>query len=129
MEKRCFFVAPKDTLFKQLVASLLLDLADDIALYESQAVDFDNLLEEVLMVSPDVVLLDEASPFSTEDFLVRLLIIRPGVPVIFINHESNSLHIVRRETQLLSSSHDLINMLHQVHTSRRYATTKESAEG
>lgn len=128
MEKRCFFVAPKDTLFKQLVARLLLDLADDIALYESQAVDFDNLLEEVLKVSPDVVLLDEASPFSKEDFLVRLLIKKPGVPVIAINHESNSLHIIHRDTLLLSSSHDLINMLHQVHNSRGCATTKESAK-
>jgi chemotaxis response regulator CheB len=115
LEKRCFFVAPKDSLFKQLVAGLLLDLADDINLYESRAVDFERLMDEFLVVSPDVVLLDEASPFSKDDFLVRLLIMKPGVPVIVISHESNSIHVVRRETQLLSSSHDLINMLHQVH--------------
>ena len=47
VNKRCFLVGRKDSLFKQLVASLLVDMMDDLDLYENKAVEFDALLEEI----------------------------------------------------------------------------------
>jgi len=43
-----------------------------------------------------------------DDFLTRLLISRPGLPVIVISENSNVMHVVRRETRQLNSSRDLL---------------------
>ena len=114
MEKVCFLAGRKDSLFKQLVASLLRDLADNLKLHESQADDFEGLLNEVLMVKPNVILLEDTSPFSKKSFLVRLLVSKPNLPVIVISENSNEIHILRRETVLLSSSSELIRAIDQI---------------
>ena len=114
MEKRCFLAGKQDSLFKQLVAGLLIDLADNLKLYECRAVDFDGLLDEVSKIEPHMILLEESSLFSEDSFLVRLLIAKPGLPAIVISENSNTMHIVRRETMLLSSSDDLINAINQM---------------
>ena len=101
----------KESLFIQLVASMLIDLIDDLELYESNTVDFSNLLEEVARAEPDIILLEESPPFSENSLLIRLLANIPDLPVIVISEDSNLMHIVRRETRLLSSSHDLVKTI------------------
>lgn len=114
MEKRCFFLGRKDSLFRQLVASLLIDLTVNLDLYESDAASTDQLLEEVAKFQPHIILLEESPPFSEDPFLVRLLIAQPGVPVIVIGEESNYMYILRLETNLLSSSDELIKAIERI---------------
>jgi len=114
LEKRCFLVGRTDSLFKQLVASLLVDLTDEFELCENNAVDPVELLDEIKDARPDMILLEELSPFSEDSMLTHLLINIPNVPVIVISEDSNFMHIVRRETRQLTSSNDLIETLHLV---------------
>lgn len=113
MKKLCFLVGRQDSLFKQLVAGLLRDLAENLNIFESNTADFEDLLNEISKMKPHLILLDDASPFSKESFLVGLLINRPNLPVIVLSENSNEMHIVRRETVLLKSSNDLIKAIDQ----------------
>ena len=113
LENLCLLVGQKDSLFKQLVASLVRDLTTNLKLYESQATEYEDLVDEISKVKPDMILLDDASPFSVDSVLVRLLINHTNLPVIVISAESNEMHIVQRKTELLTSSNDLIRVIDQ----------------
>lgn len=113
MKKCCFLVGRKDSLLKQLVASLLTDFADNLSVYESQLSGFNDLLKEISEVEPSIILLEESSPFSGDTYLVQLLINSPNIPVIVISNVSNEMHIVRRESIILNSSNDLIKTINQ----------------
>lgn len=112
MNKRCFLVGRKDSLFKQLVASLLVDMMDNLDLYENKAVEFDALLEEIKFASPHLLLLEEASPFSENSLTTRFLASLPALPVVVISEDSNLIYVVRCNARLLSSSRDLIEAIH-----------------
>ncbi len=114
MEKRCFLVGKRDSLFKQLVASLLIDLTDGFVLYENKALEMENLLREIDHVRPDMILLEDMSPYSEGSLLSRLLFKTSDIPLIVISEDSNVMHVVRRESRLLSSSSDLIKTIHLV---------------
>lgn len=114
MEKCCFLVGQKDSLFKQLVASLLSDLAINLKLAESRSTGFEDLLNEISVADPNLILLEEASPFSGDSYLIQLLINVPNIPVIVISEASNEMHILRRESVILSSSSDLIKTIDQI---------------
>ncbi len=114
MEKCCFLVGQKDSLFKQLVASLLSDLAINLKLAESRSTGFEDLLNEISVAEPNLILLEEASPFSGDSYLIQLLINVPNIPVIVISEASNEMHILRRESVILSSSSDLIKTIDQI---------------
>jgi len=111
MKKRCFLAGRKDSLFKNLVATLLNDLIKDLILYESQAEDLEGLLNEISETDPTLILLDDSSSFSSESPLMSILMRKPGLPVIVISENSNSMHIVRRETQIINTSRDLIKAI------------------
>ena len=114
MEKCCFLVGQKDSLFKQLVASLLSDLAINLKLAESRSTGFEDLLNEISVAEPNLILLEEASPFSGDSYLIQILINVPNIPVIVISEASNEMHILRRESVILSSSSDLIKTIDQI---------------
>jgi len=114
MDKCCFLVGQKDSLFKQLVASLLSDLAINLKLAESRSTGFEDLLNEISVAEPNLILLEEASPFSGDSYLIQLLINVPNIPVIVISEASNEMHILRRESVILSSSSDLIKTIDQI---------------
>lgn len=111
MNKRCFLVGRKDSLFKQLVASLLIDMLDDLELHENQTIEFNGLLEEIHAVNPNLILLEDASPFSENSLMSRLLVSLPGLPLIVISEDSNLMHVIRCNTRLLGSSNDLIETI------------------
>jgi chemotaxis response regulator CheB len=90
---------------------LLVDLTDNLDLRENKAVDISGLLDEIDEVKPDMILLEEASPFSEDSLMIRLIMNVTGLPVIVISEDSNLLHIVRCDTRLLSSSKDLIETI------------------
>jgi DNA-binding NtrC family response regulator len=114
MKKRCFLAGRKDSLFKNLVATLLNDLIKDLDLHESQSEDLEGLLNEISKTDPTLILLDESSSFSDEFPLVSILMHKPGLPVIVISENSNFMHIVRRETQVINSSSDLVKAVNLV---------------
>jgi len=94
------------------VASLLVDLTDKLQLFESQTFDSKNLVNEIKEARPDLILLEESAPFSNKSLLIHLLTHVPDLPVIVISEDSNTMHIIRRETRSLGSSNDLIEMIH-----------------
>ena len=108
LKRSCFLAGPKDSLLDEIVTGLLKDSNCNLKLHEGQTGDFEEMLNEIHKVKPDVVLLNESSPFSMDSFLMRLLIARPGLPVIVISEQSNIVHIVHRETRLLNTSNDLL---------------------
>jgi hypothetical protein len=111
MDKRCFLAVRNNSLLKQAVSSLLDDMANSLDLFESKMDNVDDLLKEISEVDPDMILLEESSPFSDESLLVRLMVTKPGLPFIVISAEANLMHIVHRETVQLSSSADLISAI------------------
>jgi len=111
VEKLCLFAGRQDSLFKQLVAGLLNDLAKDFKMLESRALDFNDFLNEVARERPDVILLEDHSPYANNAHFMQLLISKPNLPVIVIGEDSNVLHIVRRESLPVSSSDDLIKAI------------------
>ena len=111
MEKHCLLTGRHNSLFRQLVAGLLKDLTNELTLHESRASDFMDFLNEVSDLQPDMILLDDSSPFSEDSLLTRLLINEPALPVIVISENSNVMHIVRRESVMLNSSNDLIKAI------------------
>jgi len=111
LEKHCLLTGRRhNSLFRQLVASLLQDLTN-VTLHESRAADFTGFLNEVSDIQPDLILLDDSSPFSEDSLLTRLLINEPALPVIVISENSNVMHIVRRERVMLHSSDDLVRAI------------------
>ena len=111
MDKRCLLWLCKDTLLKEVISSLLLDISNDIELLESSVHDFETLLRGVSHVDPDVIVLEASSPFSEESQLVRVLMARPGRPVIVVSQEHNWMHVMRWETVKLESAYDLIDVM------------------
>lgn len=120
MEKRCFLAGRKESLFKQLVASLLRDATDDLELYENKSVEFGEMLSEIKESKPDMIILEESEPFTENSLLTRILIQIPEVPLIVISEDSNLIHIVRCQARLLSSSNDLIETINLMKESPTY---------
>lgn len=120
MEKRCFLAGRKESLFKQLVASLLRDATDELELYENKSVEFGEMLSEIKESKPDMIILEESEPFTENSLLTRILIRFPEVPLIVISEDSNLIHIVRCQARLLSSSNDLIETINLMKESPPY---------
>jgi hypothetical protein len=108
MKKRCFLAGRNESLFKNLVANLLIDLIADLDLYESQAEDLEGLLNEISKIDPTLIILDDSSSFSGESSIMSILMHQPNLPVIVIGMDSNLMHILRKETKIINSSNDLV---------------------
>ncbi|GAB4449177.1 MAG: hypothetical protein OHK0041_10190 [Anaerolineales bacterium] len=108
------------------MASLLVDMMDNLDIQENQTTDFESLLDEIEMVQPHLILLEETFPFSENSILSRLLVKAPAVPLVVISADSNEMHVVRWNTRLLSSSRDLIETLN-VTLDQQFNPTKENA--
>lgn len=116
MDKRIFLIGQGNSLFKQLVTNLLEDMTDDLDLLENNAMEFECLLEEIKNAKPDLVLLEELTPFTENSLLMRLFANIPDLPVIVIREDSNLMHTVRCDTRLLGSSKDLIETINLIST-------------
>ncbi len=101
-------------------------MMDNLDVQENQTTDFESLLDEIQTVKPHLILLEEASPFSENSILSRLLVKAPDLPLIVISEDSNEMHVVRWNTRLLSSSRDLIETLN-VTLDQQFNPTKENA--
>ncbi len=86
-------------------------MMDNFELDESRTIEFDALLNEIEALHPHLILLEEASPFSSASLMTRLLVALPELPLIVISEDSNLMHVIRCQTRLLSSSQDLIETI------------------
>ncbi len=114
MDKRNVLLVCKHILFKQIMSKLLLNISDEVELFESTTQDVECLLQDVSDIDPDLIFLEEDSPLSAESFLMRVLVARPGRPVIVVNQEDNWMHVVRWETVKLRSADDLLDAMKTV---------------
>lgn len=86
----------------------------NLDLHENTTTDFKDTLGEIRDAKPDLVLLEEMSPFSQNSLTIRLLNSLPNLPLIVISEDSNLIRIFHSETRMLSSSRDLIETLNSM---------------
>ena len=114
MADLCFLLVFKDTLFKQIVLSVLGEMDSSIQFFESNTEDLNDLLNEISKLNPDTVLLEESSPLSADWCLVHLLKEMPGRPIVVVSQEHNQLHVVHWQTLQMQKAHDLIESIKSV---------------
>lgn len=100
-------------------------MMDNLELHENTTADFKDLLDEIRNAKPDLVLLEEISPFTENSLTIRLLDSLPNLPLIVISEDSNLIRIFHSETRTLSSSRDLIETLN-IMLDQRSKPDKES---
>jgi hypothetical protein len=110
----CFLLVFKDTLFKQIVLSLLGEMDSDIQFLESSADDIDSLLNEISEFRPNTVLFEEASPLWSASCLIHLLKEMPGCPIVVISQEHNLVHVVHWQTLEVEKADDLFKSIKSV---------------
>lgn len=86
-------------------------MSSNLDLYENKAAEPDVYIHEIISVAPDMILLEEASPFAENSVMTRLLAAFPQTPILVISEDSNLLYIVHCEARLLGSSTDLIEAI------------------
>jgi hypothetical protein len=90
---------------------LLIEMTHKIDTFESTANDVDDLLQEVSILGPDMVLMEEGSPFAAASCLGHMLMAMPGCPVIVVSQEHNLLHVVHWQTVQVETARDLIEFI------------------
>ena len=104
-------VISKDSLLNLALTNIISDSNLDLSVIESKAQQYDELVVEINTIIADVILLDKASSFATEDILTKLLMLYPKLLLILVDQHSNWLHVYRREDILISSSTDLMEII------------------
>lgn len=112
-------------MFRQVIANLLMNVADNVEMFESTALDGSDLLNEVTHLDPDIILLEESSPLSTNSPLVPMLIAKPGRCLIVISQEHNWIDVVHCENFHLSSASDLVNTIKFMESGNYLVADKE----
>jgi len=110
----CFLLVFKDVLFKQIILSLISEMKGNIQIFESDARDVDDLLDEISKLKPDSLMIEEASPLSAASCLVHLLKVLDGRPIIVISQEHNLLHVVHWQTVQVERANDLLEFISPV---------------
>jgi len=83
----------------------------DLAVIESNAQGFEELIREINTHEANVILLDKACSFADEEVLTKLMTMYPNLLIVIIDEESNWLQIYRREDILLTSAQDLLSTI------------------
>lgn len=107
----CVLLLKTDVLVKRAFASLL-SLGCDLEIVVSEAVDTQELIDDISKTKPDAVLFSESIPFSQKDALSQLLMTRPMPRLIIVSQENNYLHIFSREERLVTDLSDLLTAIH-----------------
>ena len=105
--------------------NLLVNGADNVEMFESTALDVRDFLNEVTHLDPDIILLEESSPLSTNSPLVHVLIAKPGRRLIMISQEHNWIYVVHWENFHLSSASDLVNTIKFMESGNYLVADKE----
>lgn len=104
-------VISNSSLLNQALKNIIADSKLGLEVIESAAQEYDELISEINTFIADVILLDKASSFATDDVLGKLLLLCPKLFLILVDQQSNWLHLYRREDILLTSSTDLMELV------------------
>ena len=99
-----------DVLLKRAFASLL-TLGSNVEIIVSEAKDIQELEEDICKTKPDAVLFSESIPFSRNDSLFHLLMLRPMPRLIIVSEETNWLRIFNTEERLMTDMGDLLTFI------------------
>ena len=107
----CVLVITKNSMLSFSLANLINASEKGLAVIESTAQEFDELIREITINKADVILVDSACPFAGEETLIKLLMLYPKLLVIIVNEENNWLQTYRREDILMTSAKDLLSAI------------------
>lgn len=110
----CVLVITANSLLGLALMNLINASDNGLAVFESSAKEFDELIREINTFSVDVILVEKSNPFAGEDSLTKLLMSYPKLLVVLINEEDNWLQTYRREDVLMKSAADLISAIQSV---------------
>jgi hypothetical protein len=82
-----------------------------LAVIESVAQEYEELIREIDTHEADVILLDKACTFADEEALTKLLTLYPKLLMVIVDEESNWLQVYRRENILMTSTQDLLTTI------------------
>ncbi|MFT3894355.1 MAG: hypothetical protein QM730_22210 [Anaerolineales bacterium] len=99
-----------DMLMKRALARLL-TLGGDMEIVVSEALDIDDLMDDICKTGPDAILLSELNPFSQREPLTQLLMLRPTLRLIVASEETNLLNIFSREEKTVTELNDLLTFI------------------
>lgn len=107
----CILALDKNSLIRLTLANLFGNSEDELTVIESEAQDRAELLSELDHHDAQVILLENSSPLADEPFLTHLLLLHPNLLVVIIQEDNNWLHIYRKESHLLTSAADLLDVI------------------
>lgn len=99
-----------DILVKRAFARLLM-LGCNVEIVVSEAVDIEELMDDICKTNPDAVLFSESIPFSQEESISKLLMLQPLHKLIIVSEESNLLSVFIKEKRPITELNDLINVI------------------
>jgi hypothetical protein len=111
VKSQCVLAVLSSSLFTMAVTSLLASEAR-LRVIASEAVGVDDLMQEIRCIEPDVILLEETIPLKSQTIVIELLNSFSELKVIVLSENNNWLHIIRKDTLLISSTADLIQAIH-----------------
>lgn len=107
----CVLVLTENSLLGLALTNLIHAADSGLAVFESNAKEFDELIWEINTYSADVILVEKDNTFAGEDSLTKLLTMYPKLLIVIVNEEDNWLHIYRRNNLLLTSAEDLLEVI------------------
>jgi len=106
----CVLVMSTDMLMKRALARLL-NMGSNVEIVVSEAVNIEDLMDDICKTSPNAVLFSESIPFSQRESLTRLLMVRPTLRLIVASEETNLLNIFSREERPVTELNDLLTFI------------------
>lgn len=106
----CVLVMNTDVLLKRAFASLL-TLGNNVEIIVSEAIDIQELKDDICKTNPDAVLFSESIPFSRNDSLSQLFMLNPMPRLIVVSEETNWLRIISREERLVTDLSDILTII------------------
>jgi len=107
----CVLVITKNSFLNVSLTNLIHASDIGLAVIESTAQEYEELIREIDTHEADVILLDKACTFADEEALTKLLTLYPKLLMVIVDEESNWLQVYRRENILMTSTQDLLNTL------------------
>jgi CO dehydrogenase nickel-insertion accessory protein CooC1 len=111
----CILAFQKDSLIRLTLVNLVDNADEAFVLIDTEAENLEELDREINQYHAKVIILENSSPFAEETSLSKLLVHSSKLLVIVIQEDNNWLHIYTKEKKLLTSTTDLLDVIHTVH--------------
>ena len=107
----CFLIMPQNSLLNHAITSILVNPTFNLKLANSQAANGAELIREIGLVRPDVILIGETMPLAQRETLSHLLMSFPELKIIVISEETNWLHVFHKKDWLMTQESDLLALV------------------